>query len=156
MNNMEYITRNIPTFTDFLEYKEKDVLSKCSFRLSRMYYLNTERLKQKIALRKIRFFVKKYLIDDYTVYNGDTILEDEWNKHAIVKIYMREYFKYRCYDEFATLCNWKIPDRFPNFIDEEMPEIGILAEKDKITRREFFNLIKKLVNYTDVLQFVGL
>ena len=69
---------------------------------------------------------------------------------------MRECFKYNCCTSFAFFCKWKLEDRYKDFLDNEMPEILELAEKEEITRREFFNLIKKLVDYREIVEFLCL
>jgi hypothetical protein len=150
---MEFTISNIPILTDFLEFKDKLSLCQVNKDSNKSLYLNTQKLRQKIALRKIRFFLDRYVIneDDYYI-DEDT----EWHKPSIVKLYMREYFEQDCYKSFAFFCNWKLEDDYQNFLEDEMPEIMILAQREEITRREFFNLIKKLVNYREVLEYLGL
>lgn len=149
---MNFIVDNIFVLTDFLEFKDKLSLSQVNKYFNKVEYLNMQKIRQKIALRKIRFFFDKYVINDVDYYIDEGM---EWHKPSIIKLYMREYFSSEEYKIFAQFVNWKIPNGFDNFIENEIPEIAILAQRDEITRRQFFNLIKKLVNYREVLEYIG-
>ena len=53
---MEFTISNIPILTDFLEFKDKLSLCQVNKDSNKSLYLNTQKLIQKIALRKIYFF----------------------------------------------------------------------------------------------------
>ena len=143
---MELTIRDI---TPYLGYKELFVLGGI---FPEIIYLKYEIMRQGSALRKIQHFLDTSVITDEG-YSWD--VDTEWHKPSVIKMYMRDYYKLDCFKKYACLCNQKIPNEYPHFIDNEMPEIAILAQRDEITRREFFNLIKKLVDHREVLEYIG-
>ena len=143
---MELTIRDI---IPYLGYKELLILRNIYPNIPRLKY---EIMRQGSALRKIQHFLDTSVITDEG-YSWD--VDTEWHKPSVIKMYMRDYYKHDCCKSYAFFCKWKLEDSYQDFLENEMPEIVELAEKEEITRREFFNLIKKLVNYREVLEYIG-
>ena len=142
---MEILFDSIPSLTYMLEHGDK---VKMSSLFPNAYYLNYSTQREKHALKKIEKLVPYWRDQDCND-------ELEWNPNKIVRMHMREYIQHGYYKGFAKFCLWKIPNFSWNFIDNQMPEIQELANKPEITRREFYNLIKKLAHNQEVLEYVG-
>ena len=147
---MDILLDSMPILTDFLDHKDK-VAMKTIF--TNAHYLNYSIQREKHAFKKIEKLMP-YWKDQGCEELGFNE-EVEWIPNKVARMYIREYMPAGYYKGFAKFCAEKIPNHSHNFIDNQMPEIQELANKPEITRREFYNLIKKLAHYQDILEFVG-